>query len=289
MFLNILVFLVLIASLLWLLKIVWRRVPELKVLDLSLIPKEKQSGAKIKILEAKLKRQSQVTSQRIGTVVMPLKDKFGDLTKKIKENVVIMERKYKKHEEIAEVRSKSINELFIEADQFAKNEDYKSAEKLLIEVIARDLKNFRAYEMLGEVYRYEKNYGQAEEVIKYLIKLKSLTYRKKKNDGHLKKEKLEDAEDEIMEVVDIDNDLARHYDELAKVYESLAKKEKALDCYLKANAIEPNNPKYLDKVVELAIAFGDRGLAKKTYKRLKEINPGNAKLSDFARALEKMK
>ena len=99
---------------------------------------------------------------------------------------------------------------------------------------------------------------------------------------------MEDVEREIIGSVSIDNKVAVYYDDLAQIYEIEKKNDKALDCYLKSNAIEPNNPKYLDKVIELAIVAGDKGLAKKTLKRLKEINAENAKLSDFKEAIEKM-
>lgn len=289
MFLNILVLVVFIVSIALLLRIIWHRLPELKVLDIASIPNEKKTGAKARILESKLKRQSQEASERIGVAISPLKEKFSGLTQKIKDNVATLERKYKKNGEIEEVRSKSINELFAEAEKYLSDEEYALAEKSLIEVIARDSKNVRAYELLGQVYRLQKNYSQAEEVIKYLIKLESLKYRKKDQDQQLKRERMEDAEDAIMEAVEVDSRLSRFYDDLGKIYEADGKKDKALDCYLKANAIEPNSPKFLDKVTELAIAAGDRGLAKKTYKRLKEINPENAKLEDFLEALEKIK
>ncbi len=289
MILNILVLIILLSSIVLLGRIIWRRLPELKVLDLESIPKEKKTDAKIKILENKFKRQSQEIKEKLDTAIHPLRSKFDNLGQKLRNRVLNLEKKYKKNSEIEEVRNKSINELFIEAESYINEKEYQLAEKALIEIIARDKKDLRAYELLGLVYRFQKHYNQAIEIIKYLIKLKSLEYRKNYSKIPLKKQKFEDAEDIIMKSLDTDSDISRFYNELGEIYLLDGKLEKSLDCYLKASAIEPNNPKYLDKIIELAITIKDFGLAKKTYKRLKEINPDNAKLLDFKEALEKNK
>lgn len=288
MFWIILISIVLIASLAAFLYIILKRLPELKALDIESIPKEKQGEAKIKILEAKFLRQRLENQEKLSKVINPVRTKTANWLKQVQGQVTSMEKKYKRETEVEETRTKSINELFAEAQAFLDRQDYAASEKNLIEIIARDKKNIKAYEMLANLYRLAKNFEQAEEVIKYLIKLRSLRFRMNKN-VEIKKEKIEDAEDEMLETVDVDNELARYYDDLARVYELSNKQEKALDAYLRANAIEPNNPKYLDRVIAFAIIAGDKGLAKKTYRQLKEINPENAKLEGFKEALEKMK
>lgn len=289
MILNILASVALLISVALLARIIWRRLPELKVLDLDSIPKERKSDAKTKILENKFKRQGQEAKEKISAAISPLREKFSGLGEKLKAQAANLEKKYKKNGELEGVRSKSINELFAEADKYADEEEYQLAEKALIEIIARDKKDLRAYELLGKVYRFQKNYDQAAEIIKYLIKLKSLQYRKNHPESQLKKQKLEEVEEAIMQSVDVDSDISRFYDDLGEIYLLDGKSSKALDSYLKASAVEPNNPKYLDKIIGLAIEINDEGLAKKTYKRLKEINPENAKLKEFKEALEKRK
>jgi len=271
-----------------LLRIVWRHLPELKVLDISEIPREKQDKNKISILEARFLRQKKITDKKISRIAAPVKGYLGSLGSKIRENIAVLEKKYKRQGEVEEVRTKSINELFAEAKAGIASGEYAQAERSLIEIISRDKKNSMAYELLFDIYRLSKSYGQAEEIARYLIKMKSLEYRKHKNVVPLKKEKMEDTEVEVLETLDVDDNLARYYNDLAGIYELLDKKDKALDAYLKANAILPNNPKFLDKVIDLAISVEDRGLAKKTYNRLKEINPENAKLEQFREALEKL-
>jgi len=75
---------------------------------------------------------------------------------------------------------------------------------------------------------------------------------------------------------------------LGEVFEQTKRLDRALDSYLKSATIEPNNPKYLDKIIELAIKVEDVGLAKKTYRHLKKINPENSKVKEYFETLEKM-
>jgi len=288
MYFIIVIAIILIVSAALLARIILRRLPELRVLDISQIPGEKQDKNKISILEAKFLRQKKTADNKIGQIINPVKDFFGSALAKAQSSVAVMEKKYKRQGEVEEVRTKSINELSAEAKANISAGKYAQGEKDLIEIISRDKKNTSAYEMLFDIYRLTKSYSQAEEIIRYLIKLKSLKYRKNKNVDSLKKEKMEDTEVEVLETLDTDDELARYYNDLASIYELMDKKDKALDAYLKANAILPNNPKFLDKVIDLAIGVGDKGLAKKTYKRLKEINPENAKLEQFREALEKL-
>jgi len=288
MFINILIILVLIVSSAIFLSIVIKRLPDLKTLDFSKIPEEKQGGNKKRFLESKFLRENKKRGEAIKRAINPLKDKTGDWLEKIQDNVRLLERKYKKNVDIEQISVKSINELLAEAEAFIKNDDLSGAEKCLIEIISRDRKNFRAYELLSDVYNLGKNYHQAEEVIKYLIKL-SLAEMKRGRLNDKQKDGVEDLENQMIEVVDIDNNLSRYYDDWGRVCEAMDKPERALEAYLKASAVTPNNPKFLDKIIELSIVVKDVGLAQKTYRRLKEINPENAKLEDFREALEKLK
>jgi tetratricopeptide (TPR) repeat protein len=135
---------------------------------------------------------------------------------------------------------------------------------------------------LGQLYFNNKSYDQAEEIYIYLIKLSAIS----DSGGEAKSKKLEDAENNLLDTLTVNAKIAVYYDDLAQIYEITGKADKTLDCYLKANMIEPNNPKYLDKIIKLSIELGDKSLAKKTFNRLRQINPENGKLEDLETAIE---
>ncbi len=261
-----------------------KKIPDLKNLNIDSLMEEKQGLAKKKILEAKFLRLSGNLKSRIRKVTSPRKGMLSSKIKQIKERVIELEKKYQENQDET-IKPKTIDELFIQAERFVDEEEFADAEKSLIEVIAKDNKNIRAYEMLGDLYFLMKNYDQAEEIYKYLLKLKIVGDGGKKV---IRSHKMEELETEALSELDVDLKIAVYYEELGQVYEAMKKDNKALDAYLKATSVDPNNPKYLDKLLEMSIKIGDRGLAKDTYNNLKKINPENAKLADWWETIEKL-
>ena len=269
--------------------VIRRHIIDLKNLDVGTIPEEKENEVKNKILQAKLSRQSNQLKKKLSSIISPRQNFWLSKLTKIQDQIIALEEKYR-HPKDHKEEPKTIPELFEEAEKFLKDDNFLSAEKSLIEIISLDNKNTEAYEKLGDMYFDNRNYDQAEEIFKYLLKMHTLKDRGYEKLGLIavKKNHLEEAEMDFLSSLDINGKVANYYDDLAQVYEVTNKPEKALDCYLKATVIEPNNPKYLDKLIDLSIKIGDKTLAKKSFNHLREINPENGKLNDFLEAIEKL-
>jgi len=267
--------------------LVFRRFPDLKNLDIDSISDAKQGETKIKILEAKFQRSNKNLKNKVGTFLSPKIRSVSSTFSKLKEKVVALEAHYKLKEEIKQKpqKPKTVDEIIEEGRVLMNKEEFSAAEKKLIEAVSADKKNIKAYESLGELYFDNKCHDQAEEIYKYLIKLYTISIGGKKG-GHLKNGKLQEMETELLNSINVDPKVAVYYCDLAKVYEATDKHEKALDSFLKASTIEPNNPKYLDKIIELSVKLGDRNLARKTLYHLKKINPENGKLADLELTIE---
>ncbi|MEK7653203.1 MAG: tetratricopeptide repeat protein [Patescibacteria group bacterium] len=282
MILLVLIIIVIVFCLAYLGYIFFKHLPDLKSLDISSISGEKQGEVRTKILHAKFLRSSAKAREKIRNASKRQKDFFAGKIKEIKEKVSKLEKRYQGEA----TEEKEPVEILKEADDLIKEDDFSTAEKKLIEVIAKDKKNVEAYESLGELYFKNKNYDQAEEVFKYLIKLRTV---KSDDAAHLKNGRLEEAETDFLSSFEVDPKVVAYYDDLGQIYEVTGKPDKALDAYLKASSVEPNNPKYLDKLTELGVRAGDKGLARRSFNRLKQINPKNGKLAEFKEAIEKMK
>ncbi len=286
----IILLLVIIAiCLVWLLFIIFKKMPEVSNLDIASMQADKQGRARVKILEAKLSRRGQKINTGLGKVAAPIFGLIGSRLKRFKATVVVWEEKYKQKPKKERAHPKTLDELFVEIDELVAKEDLAGAEKKAIEVIARNKKNVRAYEVLGNIYFASQSWDQAEEIYKYLIKLSLLGDKKKSRTADLiKSQKLEDLETSFLGVIEVDPKIAIYYYRLGEVFESNERWDKALDSFLKSSTVEPNNPKYLDKIIELAIKVGDSGLAKKTYRHLKKINPENSKVEEYKEELDKL-
>ena len=279
-----------IASVFYLAYLVVRRFPDLKNLDINSLPEVRNQAVRSKILKQKFERQSSQMKKGIFKALSPVKSASKIFSHRLKKLVEDLEEKYSFHNDDQEDNQKTSETLLGEAEAALKNEETEIAEKKLIEILAKDRKNVKAYEFLGELYFNNKQYDQAEEVYKYLLKLHAVKDSAYDKLGRIamKKEKFEEAEIDFLSSLDVNNKVAAYYDDLAQVYRAVKKDEQALDCYLRAVTIEPNNPKYLDQLIEYSIKIGDKGLARRTYNQLKKINPENGKLSDFEASIEKM-
>lgn len=279
---------VIVLGLAYVAYVVFHHLNDLKNLNVQTIPKEKQNEVKNKILQAKLTRESSLLKKKLRWIISPRQNFWLDKWQRFYDKVVALEEKYRRKGEPEKI--KTIEELFAEAGEFLAKDNFLLAEKSLIEIISLDSQNIQAYEELGEMYFNNKNYDQAEEVFKYLLKIHALKDQGYEKLGAIavKKNHLEEAEVDFLSSLNINNRVANYYDDLGEVYEVTSKLEKALDCYLKATTIEPNNPKYLDKLIDLSIKVGDKTLAKKTFNHFREINPENGKLGEFLEAIEKL-
>lgn len=273
----------------WLFFIIIKKIPEISNLDIASMQADKQGRARTKILEAKLSRSGKKIRARLVKATGPAFNLIGNRIKKMKSTMIAWEEKYRQKPAKGKAVPQTLDELFAGIDGLLDQGDLAGAEKKAIEVIARNNKNLRAYEILGDIYFLGENWGQAEEIYKYLIKLLLLGDKKKARTADLiKSQKLEDLETSFLGVIEVDPKIAIYYYRLGEVFEATQRWDRALDSFLKSATIEPNNPKYLDKIIELAIQVGDSGLAKKTCRHLKKINPENSKLEEYSKVLEKM-
>ena len=265
--------------------------PDLKNLDVGSIAAEQQNEARSKILKEKLSRRGSKLKTKLNKFIVPAKEATDSWLTDLKNKVATLEDKYHGSSKKKKNPNLTLGEMLEQAVDLIRQKQYLSAEKVLIGVIAKDKKNIRAYELFGQLYSEDKKYEQAEEIYKHLLRLitiKSVNV-KRLNAINVLDDQLAEAEIDFLSSLDVNPKIAIYYSDLGEVYEQMANIENALDCFLKAAAIEPNNPKYLDKLIEFSIKVGDRGLAKKMFNHMRKINPENNKLEVWSEDIEKIK
>lgn len=165
-----------------------------------------------------------------------------------------------------------IKQVLQEARGFLFEERYAEAEQKCIEVIALDTKRCEAYKSLSEIYRNQKDWEHAREVLEYLVKLES--EKIKKNDSN-------DA-----------NDILASYAQtrfiLSEVYQKCDQYDLALQSLKNACELEPVNPKFLDALVDLYIVLKVRLKAEKALENLEKANPENNKLDELREKIKEL-
>lgn len=168
----------------------------------------------------------------------------------------------------AQAAGHAIIKLNSEVSVHLNDENYKDAEKKLIEMISLDPMNADTYRKLGELYIETKQYDLAKETYNYVITLV--------------KKKIDELEinDGTMNIV-----LASDYLNLGSAHRSCGQNDDAVQCFEKACQLDRNNPKNLDYLLDSSLEINNKPLAWEAFDRLKETNPSNQKLEEYRRRL----
>jgi tetratricopeptide (TPR) repeat protein len=293
MWLDIVLTIGIVIGLLTIVFLVLRTFPALAAVDVNSIPEEREAAMKEKILSERFARKASENADKVSNMFVPmwkaiqakfraLFQKFADLERKYK-------RKYKPlmgQEELED----NVGIMIERANKLIEEGKFGSAEKLFIEVITLDHINYYAYMGLGEVYVLQKEFDQARQVYEYVSQHRLFVQAV---DDHLAEYVLinSDADEEALAQKHaslLSREEALLHIDLAQVYKSLHQDEKALPHFKSATELEPNNPRYLDFLLECAISLNDRELAIQTFERLQEVNPKNHKLDGFGEQIKAM-
>jgi len=281
---DLLPFSIVVISLIVTIYIVVRKFPALASLDINTVQEEKEIRIKERIVSNRLKRNIVKWGTRIQKFFIPIIDLIKKLFINLYKKLISLKDKYKEDAIRAEVDVKQkINSLFLEFDDLEKDGSLDEAEKRLIEVIGLESKNIRAFKELGQLYVAKKNYVEARESFKHLIKLLEME---------------EESESQAIEgdvnvninktVIDYKTEKGSVYLHLALVNQYLENYEEAAVYIALALGVEPNNPRYLDTWVEISIIKKDKATALEAWERLAKANPENQKLEEIKDRIEEL-
>ncbi len=253
----------LILLVLSLLIIVWilvRKIPQVRVVNVDVIPDERMRRTKEALIVQRVERFS---AEKLGGVAKTTKlfakeaSRFG---RRAVQKLYKLEQHYQKlrqaPHEVGAIDADTARRMITQAEELVREEEYIPAEKLYIELISRNPKMAEAYEGLGNLYLENRQYAQARETFGFTLKLSP-----------------EDAS---------------VYMSLADLSRAEGDVKKSFEAVKKAVELRPHNPKYLDTYIETAFELGERAEAKKGIDGMKEANPDNQKIPDWEARLEEV-
>ena len=242
--------------------IIIRKFSVLSILNTDNIPGEKEASFKKEIIKKRVDRDL----MRFGRIFLSNTNRLKNKTKKVltfvEKNLWTLKSNYLKNRPLSlEKKSELIKDLFKEAEIAEKQEDEILAEAKYLDIINLDQKNLRAFFFLGEFYYGSAKLTEAIQTLSFALKLAI----KERREGSL-------AED--LSVAEI-------YFSLAKAGRDLERFDYALESIREALDLEPNNPRYLDLILDLSIMKRDKGLAWTYFNKMSAINPENNKLQTW--------
>lgn len=240
--------------------LIWRKWPQLRIVDPSSSKESKTKRLKYDLMRKRVERTGGKHIKTINkSVVQPLGSGIQNVFRRFAGKLTAVERAYKERQKKAgniSVDSDTIKKLLDEGEKLMQDESWDRAEKKFIEVISGDSKNVMAYESLGRLYLQKKDFELASETFQFLTKLS--------------------PEDPSVIA------------SLGEVEERLGRHKKAFEHFKKAHKLSPNNPKYLDFFIEAAIQIDDKLQALDALDHLKKVNPANKKIPLFEKHISEI-
>lgn len=253
--------------------VIIRHFPQAAAIDVDSLPAEQEAAMKAALMERRLKRK-----------IMDFKNKLLPLWRKTKKGTVLfwknfhgrvsqLEQRYRRKpdnmsaSEQADVKQK-IRLLLEQAHNMEQEEKWSDTEQKYIEILSWDPKNLEAYLGLGKIYISKKEFKSAKQTFVHLLKL--LQVEKSGEDtGPSFSSPLTEVQ------------ITEAYFDYVVCLQVLEEIDEAVEEMKLVVGRDANNPKYLDKLVELAILQKDRSAAFEALKMLREVNPENQKINGF--------
>lgn len=251
------------------LAILFKKFPVLAILDVNNLQGDKEAKFKDRIIKQRLERDLSKWGGAVGRVFLFLNSRFSSFLNSAKTQLKKVKLNYKVNTHISwSERLKRIRELFAEIENYLKKEDFNEAEEKLVEIISLDDKNLKAFLKLASLYDFQKKWAEARQTYEYALKLA----RKHKDDVAIMGE----------------SNLSEIYWSLAWVTKEVGDIDASLESIQEALDLEPNNPRYLDLILELSIIKKDKELALYYLEKLAEVNPENNKLADLSEKIDSL-
>lgn len=238
--------------------VLFRKIPQVRMIDVASIPSERTRRLKEQIILQKFER---VGAEKLGTVAKAARHGVSAASKvgrRAVQKLYAMEQYYQKLKRAPAEGSvgtdpEAIKRLLSEAEEYVRQEEYIPAEKRYIEIISHNPKHVKAYEGLGNLYLWNKQYAQARETLLFTLR--------------------------------ISPDDASVYMSLAEVELAEENVKKAIEYLRRCVELRPGNPKFIDRYVEASLLAKLPEDARKGIGLLKEANPENQKIAEFEERL----
>lgn len=257
-------------------------------LDVADLPEEKEARLKSSLLEQRVFRKFYGAGQILSRIFSPLAKAAGSFYRRLQNRLKALERFYRFHSSspLPDSNGKTevkLNELKDCALAALESGDWRKAEQSFLAILKINPNEPEAYEGLGKTYLKMESWDEAAETFSYVNKQwpeRDLAYASL---GAIAAQsgKWEQAKDHYLHALSINNEVVDYHSRLAEIYLELDEKEKALSSLQKAQALEPNNPRLLDQLLQVCIIVKNKDLAQEVLQKIKTANPDHGKLGDL--------
>ncbi len=280
---------IIILSGIGLVAVVGRKLTIISSVDVQNIPERKATELKEQLLEQRFSRNLREAARLVRVVIRPLQRLIRRQFERLLASLKNLEQRYSLPAAATDATKAKTSELLNQARAYVEDEQLPQAEQKCIEAIGLNQREVSAYRLLGDVYRRQKEYDHAREVYEFLLKLNVQDPEAYVGLGRIAADvgQFDAAAADFTKSLELSDTAAVHL-ELSEVYQKIGSGEKALAACQDALALDPRNPKLLDRVLTLALELRRRDVAEDAFAALKAVNPENQKLPQFSSLLEQI-
>ncbi len=242
--------------------IIFQKMPNLAAINVETIPKEKEMKVKNRIMTERLARNYKSAINFLSKVLKPINNDLSNKVSRLYQQIMDLEKKIQPQPLKALDLNHEIKEKLEAAQAAFAERDFDQAEELCIAVVELNPRNIDVYELLANIYLELKEYKEARETRRYLLKLLAKNFKENESSGEKHR-------------------LANCYAELGWIYQLENRPEMALANFEKAVELEPSNPRFLDLLLKISIILNNKKLALQAFNSLRETDPDNQKLPEL--------
>jgi len=242
--------------------VLYRKFPQLRVIDVDSIRKERERKVKEQLILSKFQRTGGAKLQKVAKASSGAVYSISRHGRRAVQKLYRLEQYYQKlkhssNEGMHSYSNETIRTRLEEADALIKQEEYIPAEKIFIDIISHNPKSVDGYEGLGNMYLTSGQLDQARETFMFALRLSP-----------------DDASVNVS---------------LGEIELKQGEPKHALPYFRKAVERRSKNPRYLDYLIDVALQVGSLKDARKGIQTLKEVNPENKKIEEFEARFQKKK
>lgn len=280
--------------------IVFSKFTQLANLDLENLPEEKVYRKKQEIISKRIEESNKKLKEKLGDKAAPLKKLWGILQLKFRVYVGKVERLLHHEQNIKikeankglskEEKAQKVSALVLEGRNFLQSGQLEEAEAGFISAIKINSKAVEVYNGLADVYLQKGAVEEAKETFLFILQLNSKddSVMVKLGDIFEIQNNLEQAIEYYQKAILINDSFAARFAHLSELLTKIEQHEVAKEAIVQAVELEPQNPKYLDLMIETAIICKDKTLAEEGFASLRLVNPENQKLESFKDRIGKL-
>ena len=250
-----------------------RRIPQLVIIDLETIAKEREARVRERLLRERIRRQFAHFFQW---------KPIHALTHRMDRFAHYLETNGHAVSHAAEGGGAHTETLLEQALTALREKRYAVAEEFALAIIRHDPQHARAYALLGKAKLAAHAYSDARDALQFAVR----RMEKEIATGFISERDDKSAGEQVTHPDD--RELARLRCDLAGVLQETGDTAGALEQLESATLTLPNDPKVLDALLSLAVLVQKKELAEETLEQLRAVNPENEKLASLTEKVAAM-